>query len=1061
MNISTAVKNAYKDGSHAKILTVSFPDINYTVPQNEVYYESMTLDEAIFDSDSFEAVGCIASQFVVSIRNSGYDLKNQKVVVTISLEGVTDSDIPLFYGYVDSVDKEAQKKLQKITAYDALYSKGSIDVASWYNGLSFPITLKNLRDSLFPYIGIQQTSVTLPADSLLIHKEYNPNTLPALDVIKAICQLNGCFGIMNRTGVFEYRYVNVGTTPEVVSFYRKMDYKDYTITPVGKLTIRQNKDDTGVSVGSGSNVYIIQGNMFTYNISASTLFSLAGTVYSHLNDVSYIPFEASNNGYPWIEVGDNCVLEYSVYDFEQSTPSQSIYSDVQVVVFKRTMKGIQNLIDDCSAEGKELQQVFISDVSRELEILQQTVNNLVKNMSTEITTYRNTSTINISSGKTATIADLVYQASQGNIVIFHEEADLEIEADESLKNGVYTENDVVGTVRYYVNGYKLQNHISTGVLTEGKHILNLMQFWEAGQQDTNRVQAKLTVTNGSVKIRKFRAQAYVTVKQSEYRNGAIEVTKMPNKTVYNPGDSLDFTGLVISKVYFDESIPSENVTAHCTFSPAEGSEVTSIDMIDVQVTYIETTELGEHITYNTSFQLSTQYLIGISVEQEPNKMEYYVGDMIDLTGISVVADYSDGTTKNVTEECSYSPGNGHAFESEGTNAVNISYTEDGITCTTSLSIYVMPLEEKPIYILDHDEPDNLDKRTNYEDITADYDLVKGRLFINAAYSHSHNDVKYVTVSDSSGNVGLIRENHFGPTTANFSIKASGAMVVNYNSPVATADSSRVSWKRLRRAVNNAQLYESRLHDYMNSYFLASDLYCPEYYVEDSNTLVFGRYDTEPSPRLRFDQPLAVKFEMSPLSICGPLDTTKSFDLYAYGESGADNTKIPLKSAGFVDGKYTVHTVIPEDTIVGPSEFNGDVFAVHPGPNVGHLYIVSGPHAGQIARHTSATGFSDFFDSHYNKGGISVTLETISSAQEDCTAFVIEAIYWYPVSVTTTTYSYHFDEFHRFHVSIDSVETHTGYMKTNSRIEVPFTDLLYVGRESDAPEWAKVATEDDV
>ena len=109
------------------------------------------------------------------------------------------------------------------------------------------------------------------------------------------------------------------------------------------------------------------------------------------------------------------------------------------------------------------------------------------------------------------------------------------------------------------------------------------------------------------------------------------------------------------------------------------------------VTYTETNELGETKTYTATFQLSTQYLIGISVEQEPYDMEYMVGESLDLTGIKVVADYADGTTADVTSSCTYSPANGYTFVSDSEGEINISYTEDGITKTTSITVLVEPV----------------------------------------------------------------------------------------------------------------------------------------------------------------------------------------------------------------------------------------------------------------------------------------------------------------------------------------------------------------------------------
>lgn len=705
MNVSNDIKNAYKSGSHQKTLNISFPDIPYTVPADEIYFESMILDESIFDGDSFEVVGCISSKFEIQIRDSKLELKGQKIVVTISIDIGNNSvgTIPLFIGYVDTVEREAQKKLQKITAYDALYSKGNTDVAEWYNNLTFPITMHNFINSLFSYIGIELdnslipgVSLALPTDGLTINREYNPNTLSAISVIKAICQINCRFGIINRYGRFEFRPANnASIATEEVSFYRTMDYKDYVINPVDVLVIRQNTDDPGVTIRqttptTNESTYIIQGNMFTYNLDTNTLRMIGNSILNDIPSVlnlSYIPFEASNNGYPWVECGES--LEYNVYDFDASEQQQQdIYKPVTVTVFKRTLKGIQNILDVYNSRGEEYQREFVSDVSTELNVLQQTVDNLIKNMSTEITIYRNPDTIVADENTPVTIADLTYEANEGNTILFHEEAILNVIAKEEFVDGAYVEHDVSGIVRYYVNGVRIANHVSETVLTEGKHLLNLMQFWQAGESQSNRVQAKLEVINGYATIQKLDAKAYITVKQSNYVNAGLEVKPEPTKLVYRPGEQLDFSGMVVSKVYFDDTTPSEDVTNECDYTPPEGTVVSTEDSIEVKVIYTEETEVGDIKTYNTSFFLSTNYLISIHVEEEPNKTNYFIGETFNIAGLKVVADYADGTVKDVTSYCTCVPDNGYQFVSEDEGNIHITYTEDGITKETNTFVSV-------------------------------------------------------------------------------------------------------------------------------------------------------------------------------------------------------------------------------------------------------------------------------------------------------------------------------------------------------------------------------------
>lgn len=1021
MTVSEAIKNAYKNNTYAKILNISFPNLDYTVPVNEVYYESMSLDESIFDSDSFEAVGCIASRFAISIRDTGLNLKDELVTVSMALDGLADSDIPLFYGYVDSVEREAQKKMQKIEAYDALYSVGNTDIAEWYNNLTYPITLVDFRNSLFSYIGLQHESVSLPNDNIRINKEYTPNTMKAIDAIKSLCQINGCFGMMNRQGVFEYRFLNTSGQSESVSYYRTIDYKDYVVNPVDQLTIRQRTDDKGITVGTGDNTYIIQGNMFTYNLESSVIFDIATNIYTHLKDIEYIPFEATNNGYPWIEVGKNCILDYSVYDFDNSTSSQSVYKDVSVVAFKRSMSGIQNLQDKYSAEGQELQREFISDLSAELNILQQTVDNLIKKMSTEITTYRNSSAITINAGQSATIADLVYEADKGNTVIFHEEADLDVVAVETLENNIYIENDVVGTVRYFVNGYRLPTHLSEAVLTQGKHILNLTQFWQAGVKEKNRMQAILTVENGSVTIQKLRAQAYITVKQSDYNDAGIEVTTMPNKIVYQLDETLDFTGLVVSKVYFDETIPSENITARCTFTPAEGSTVTSTDLIEILVTYTEIDELGEEKTYETSFYLSTQYLTGIYVEQEPAKTEYYVGDNLALAGIRVMADYADGSTKDVTSQCTYSPADGTVFEEEGNQTINISYTEHGITATTEQYLYVAPLEEKTVWIIDPYNPENV---TNYLE-GEPYDLIKAH--INYEQTFTHTDNEYGPVSDRESYRG-----QFGPCESTFSIKAVGQIILKYANPQ-TRSRENVRWTRLLRAVNSdnpVSFGSGGMHTIYSTGIAGMNMICPEFGQPDGSTIYL------PMSNLS-GMSIKIKYQLSPIPVCGPVlfPINSARGIWAAeGEIRSD--------ADFNTGvrKYEKGSAIPlEWTILGPGEFNGRIFK-----------------SGIYTPTDEYLPFNKQLPSEYQ----TYSQEGMWFDYDDtpCLSFRLR-------SLCHNLVTYH-KETGRIDsngdlIKVSDMDVGEYHAFSEFMIEIPVTTLAYVGRESNAPEWAKVINDEDL
>lgn len=403
MKVSNKVKNAYHKDTVTKYVSLTFPEIEKEVHGEDIYTESLRLSEKLVDKKSMEFVGCIASMFKISVHGISYDIKGKKIVVKIWTAGTEDEPVTLFNGVVDSAVSQSNKWNKEITAYDELYTSGNTEVASWYKSLIFPITLKNLRDSLFNYIGLEQVETSLPNDGVAIRKQYDPNTLQAWAVIKAICQINGAFGIINREGKFEYRILgdikqipypsdtlfpsdnlfpadpDIATAmatrlaseigAEYFSFYRRVDYEEYEVKVIDKVTVRQSEDDPGVTYGNGINNYIVQGNIFTYGLNATDLTAIAKNIYNSIGGFSYYPFQSENNGLPFLECGLDAV-SYYVVDWEKTTGgSDIVYEQRSFYILNRELSGIQALKDSYSAKGEEYQSEFITDLQTQIDLI--------------------------------------------------------------------------------------------------------------------------------------------------------------------------------------------------------------------------------------------------------------------------------------------------------------------------------------------------------------------------------------------------------------------------------------------------------------------------------------------------------------------------------------------------------------------------------------------------------------------------------------------------------------------------------------------------------------------
>lgn len=410
LKVSNKVKQAYFAESGNKHLIVSFPEINLTLKHSQIKKESMEINEAILDQESIEFVGCIASQFKLQISSIKKKLKGKKIEVSIYTDSTSDKPVKLFSGIVDSDERTGNKRSKEIIAYDMMYSLADEDVTSWfrtqvaYLKMGKKLTVKKFRNELFAFIGLAQKKRTLANDSLSIKQlvnmvddneedadEEEQEKIYALDLIKAICQINGVFGIINRNGEMDYRRLGVededdgaypgvdpnglylpfvpgiGVTDIITDStfhpsYKSVTYEDYGVHGITKVYVRQSEDTKAGYAGSDKKYkYIVQGNRFTLGTTKEEKREIATAILNKVQGVTYTPFSAECTGLPFLEVGDP--VQFCVYDFEESDrQKKDVFVLKSFYVLSRTLKGIQSLTDTLTAQGEEKQRRFVSDL---------------------------------------------------------------------------------------------------------------------------------------------------------------------------------------------------------------------------------------------------------------------------------------------------------------------------------------------------------------------------------------------------------------------------------------------------------------------------------------------------------------------------------------------------------------------------------------------------------------------------------------------------------------------------------------------------------------------------
>lgn len=154
---------------------------------------------------------------------------------------------------------------------------------------------------------------------------------------------------------------------------------------------------------------------------------------------------------------------------------------------------------------------------------------------------------------------------------------------------------------------------------------------------------------------------------------SIAVTTPPTKTVYEAGDSFDKSGMVVTATYDDAST---SIVTNYSISPI------TLSKNDTYVT-ISYREIG--VTATTTISITVKNLLKqIVIAIPPEETAYEIGDTVNLSGMVLMAYYSDGSSKQVTDY-DYSP---KTISSNDDTEITISYTEDGITKTTVQDVTV-------------------------------------------------------------------------------------------------------------------------------------------------------------------------------------------------------------------------------------------------------------------------------------------------------------------------------------------------------------------------------------
>lgn len=371
--ISGKNKQLYYESSIDKQLNIEVIGTKHVIDNSMREQDTFTLTETLNDGTELKFGSCLPNQISFTGREVPIATKGMKLRVTETLEG--NEDDPFEYGTytVRSDTPTADRTKRQIVAYDAMYDIINADVKSWYDGLSFPMTLKAFRDSFFTHLGIEQKETNLVNDSMTINKTLvttqsddssvtAESIISGKTIIEAICEINGAFGNIGRDGRFEYVVLKAITsalypaedlypredlfpsdanTESMTGHYITFDYEAFQSQAITQLEIRADDSTAGAIVGTAGNNYTISGNFLISDKTGAEMKQIANNLLPVIAQAEYTPIKSCTCvGNPCLELGDPI----------RFNTSREI---VETYILQRTLTGVQSKRDSIVSAGTE------------------------------------------------------------------------------------------------------------------------------------------------------------------------------------------------------------------------------------------------------------------------------------------------------------------------------------------------------------------------------------------------------------------------------------------------------------------------------------------------------------------------------------------------------------------------------------------------------------------------------------------------------------------------------------------------------------------------------------
>jgi hypothetical protein len=177
-----------------------------------------------------------------------------------------------------------------MVGYDNIIKLDKV-VDAYLKTLQFPITLGKVYTGLLNYVGVGYQTQSILNSGYEIDSGFEIEGITGRQVLEWIAECAGGYGYANTKGKIDIKEFGTNTIGLDNSKYAKYSNGCFNTNKIDKLTIQQDEEDLGISVGyeNGSNVYKIIGNPFLVATGSNTtqLTQAANYIFTSIKNITY------------------------------------------------------------------------------------------------------------------------------------------------------------------------------------------------------------------------------------------------------------------------------------------------------------------------------------------------------------------------------------------------------------------------------------------------------------------------------------------------------------------------------------------------------------------------------------------------------------------------------------------------------------------------------------------------------------------------------------------------------------------------------------------------------